>query len=84
MAGRFVHIENTLGSHLRTRGVGAICRGKIEILQFVCGFVCVGDAGFRQWRIRPTLQPVISVEKRLPMSDEMKMKQHRLHVTLTV
>ena len=55
MPGRLVRIENTLGGHLRTRGVGAICRGKIEILQFVCGFVCVGDAGFRQWRIRPAL-----------------------------
>lgn len=79
-----IHVEDALGCHLRTRGVGAICRGKIELLQFVCGFVCVGDARFRQWRIRPALQPVISVEKRLPVSDKMKMKQHGFHATLTV
>ena len=79
-----IHGEDALGCHLRTRGVGAICRGKIELLQFVCGFVCVGDARFRQWRIRPALQPVISVEKRLPVSDKMKMKQHGFHATLTV
>ena len=36
-----IHVEDALGCHLRTRGVGAICRGKIELLQFVCGFVCV-------------------------------------------
>ena len=34
--------------------------------------------------LRPALQPVISVEKRLPMSDKMKMKQHGFHATLTV
>ena len=79
-----IHVEDALGCHLRTRGVGAICRGEIKLLQFVCGFVCVGDAGFRQWRIRPALQPVISVEKRLPVSDKMKMKQHGFHATLTV
>ena len=73
---QLIHVENALRGYLGARGVGTIGGGEIVIAQLGCGLVGIGDAGLRQWRIRPPLQTVVSIEERLSVTDEMEMKQH--------
>ena len=45
------------------------------------GLVRIGKSRIGQRGIRPSLESVISVEERLSVTDQMKMKQHGFHGT---
>ena len=77
----FVRIEDPLCRHLGACGVGAVCRGELNVPEFGGGLVRIGKSRISQRGIRPSLESVISVEERLSVTDQMKMKQHGFHGT---
>ena len=81
IAGLLIDVENTLGGHLGTCGVGTVGRGERHALKPLPRLDGVSQTGFGQRRIRPALQLVIPIKERLPMANQMQVKNHASHAT---
>ena len=76
-----IDVENTLGGHLGTCGVGTVGRGERHALKPLPRLDGVSQTGFGQRRIRPALQLVIPIKERLPVANQMQVKNHASHAT---